>query len=266
MGIVICKSEGLDKENEINHWLDAYDKVFTYHQINIDGYFKRTQILMFAIQAGLVAVFIKLLSTEKPNNGAILSVCGLYWVLLAISGLGVFSCFIWLIMIRRYWITLEHCRCHMRYIERHLMNLGVPIALFRSEAAVSYRNYWVIFADDNDKKCKKNCKDTPCQDKYKCQKRYPYKKEKAKIGLMNLEKLMLYVIRLAWAICFSIFLYRILEKFFYSLILPILVLIYTIYEWYKYDRNKKDRNKKDKNKQSFLFWELKEDFEDNVEE
>jgi hypothetical protein len=248
-----------EKENEINHWQYAYDKVFMLYQINIDTYFKRTQILMFAIQGGLIAAFIKLLATGKPNDGYILSEYILYFVLLAVSVLGIVFCFIWLSMIKRQWNTLEHCRCYMRYIEGYLINLGVPLALFRSGAAIFFHHSCVIFG--NDKKCE-NCKSKLCQ------KRFPYDSKEAKTGLMDLEKYIIFIIRLIWAVCFSIFLYQIQEHcdimIIYTTILSELLLsfylavciIYTIYEWVK-----KDKKAKGKNNQFILFWNLKEDLD-----
>jgi hypothetical protein len=230
-----------EKENKIKHWQYAYDKAFTFHQINIESYFKRTQILMFTIQAGLATAFIKFLSNVFSNTQN--SVSTLYLALIIISSLGIVFCFIWLSMIERQWNTLEHCRCHMRYIESHLINLGVPLALFRSGAAIFFHHSCVIFG--NDKKCE-NCKSKLCQ------KRFPYEEDKkSKIGLMDLEKHIVFIFGFIWAVCFSIFLYQILilKKYntkildyilyFYFTVIAIMLVVYMIFKLRKQVKDNK---------------------------
>jgi len=303
-----------EKENEIKHWQYAYDKAFTFHQINIDTYFKRTQILMLAIQGALLATLIKFLTIDESINGSTLYQYK-FALLTIISILGIVFCFMWISMIQRQWYTLEHLRCHMRYIERHLMKLDVPLAIFRSESIMSYHQGCVFFGDDE--QCKKRENDR-CQS---CQRKYPYGGKKKKIGLMKLEEQIVYIIRVVWLLCFSIFLYQtlknsdiiIVECFIYSCFFVIIAIlsiymililaksskdekkscmtwigfsgflllsislfwimdylintlefllsvcviasvIYTILEW-------TEKDKAYRNKQSFLFWELRDDFE-----
>ena len=242
MGTKIWKSFGSEKENEIKHWQYAYEKVCEHLNLIHDHYFKRTQILMFTIQIGLATAFIKLLVTDFTNPNLLLCKLQAYYVFCVISFLGVVFCFIWLLMIKGHWEGLEYCRCYMRYIEGHLMKLGVPLAVFRAESVISYLLNRINF-DDEERKDKDN------HNKY--QKVFPYRKKKADIGLMNLEKWVVRIIRLAWVLCFSIFLCQVLKNYntifpcICSILIIILFIGYMIYESKK-DKKEKIDNKSDK--------------------
>lgn len=192
------------RENKIRHLLDVYIKVYNHLNQSHAHYFQRTQILMFAIQGGLIAAFIKLLTIGKLKNNTILSsLDALYFVLLAISALGIIFCFIWLSMIQRHWDVLEYSRCYLRYIEGQLMKLGVPLAIFRVESAIFFRKRHIFFGNRYEE-----------GRNHFFQKKFPYEENReAKIGLIKeSEASVVRIIRLVWAICFSIFLYQILNK------------------------------------------------------
>ena len=136
MGIESWKSNGSEKENEIKHWLDVYDQVFRFFQINNDNYFKRTQILMFAIQIGIATAFIKLLDIvfRDSQNYSVLTL--LNFALFIPPLLGAVFAFIWIWLIKRQWIGLQFSRCYMKYIEGYFLKNNVPLAIFKLEGTV----------------------------------------------------------------------------------------------------------------------------------
>jgi hypothetical protein len=125
-------------ENIPEHYLQVYQQVWNVYQTSNDNYFKRTQILMFAIQVAVFAALAKLAGDIGKSD--ILSLPPLKLVLLWIIPLaGSLSALAWATLIVRQWNLLELYRRYMRYLERVLLDKKVPLAPFTLEKAVFTR-------------------------------------------------------------------------------------------------------------------------------
>jgi hypothetical protein len=231
MKFIVGRTRRSSKEDKINHWLETYKILHNHFNLGQEFYFKRTQILMFAIQIGLATAFIKILIAVFDKSQTSYSTCSiselhpLHFALLVISLSGIVFSFIWLTMIQRHWYVSEYCRCYLRYIEGRLMELDIPLAIFRVESAIFHSQRHVFFGDKYE------------EDKNSFfQKEFPYEGMKAKIGLMNLEKWVVWVINLIWTICFSIFSYQslksgditILECILYTCLFIVVIMSFSI--------------------------------------
>jgi hypothetical protein len=119
----------------IQHYLQAYQQVWSVYQTNNDNYFKRTQILMFAIQVAVFAALVKLIGDIGNSN--ILPKSELELAALWIIPLtGFLAALAWATLITRQWNILELYRRYMRYLERVLLSKRVPLGPFTLEKAV----------------------------------------------------------------------------------------------------------------------------------
>jgi len=188
-----------DNENRIRHWLDAYDHVFKLFLMNNDNHFRRTQILMLAIQAATFTGLGK--AAWDPEVSKIpLKLASLG----VIPMLGLISACIWFAIISRQRTVFEFYRCYLRYIEYHLMRLGVPSACFRAEAFIFWGKNYVKFED-----CENNSNNGNSSSKsnFKFQTKFPYdeNKHKAKIGMMRLEEILVSFLFSFWSACLLTF-------------------------------------------------------------
>jgi hypothetical protein len=265
-------------ENKIKHWLDAYDRVYKHYEIVGDHYFKRTQILMIAIQIVLITSFGKLVSditTLSPLSTQKLV------LLLSIPVIGLFFAFAWISFINRQCDTLEFCRCYMRYIEKKLLN-NVPLAYFRAESVIFYHHCSINFigGPNNGNSSDSDVGDNS-EDKFCLQTKFPYDRKETKIlGVVGIEKDMVRFILLIWIACFTAILsmhWNILPCllpyiFHIFIVISILVFAYWIVLrnlWKKlnlwgkleeYYRNRKRKlNIYRKENKEINFWDLKKD-------
>ena len=188
-----------DKEKEIGYLLDVYDRVFQFFYINNENYFKRTQILMFALQIGIATAFIKLLDNVFKSHKTETSI---YIALVIVSLLGIIFCFIWLTMIQRQRNVLQYSKMYLRFIEDQLMNLGVPLSIYRAESKILYFGNRVFFCNRSEMRNEIE-RETLCND-YSSPKAFPDRNERLKVRLMGLEKWVVYIIRFVWVLCLCI--------------------------------------------------------------
>jgi hypothetical protein len=194
-----------NNENRTRHWLDAYDRVFQLFLMNNDNHFRRTQILMLAIQAAIFTGFGK--AAWDPQVSKILLKLASLGV---IPILGLISACIWFALIGRQRTVFEFYRCYLRYIECHLMRLGVPLACFRAESFIFWGKNYVEFDD-----CENNSGNSNSKSNFKFQTKFPYNenKHKAKIGMMRLEEILVSFLFSFWSACLlTFFVYTIFGK------------------------------------------------------
>jgi len=274
MKIIIPRNR--TKDSEIKHLLDTYEKISKHLEIANDNYFKRTQIIMIAIQIVLITGFGKLVSDIN-----ILSPQKLL-LLLSIPVIGLFFAFAWISFIKRQCDTLEFCKCYMRYIEKKLLNCNVPLAYFRAESVIFYHHCSINFiGDPNNGNSSDSDVGDNSEDKFCLQTKFPYDRKETKIlGVVGIEKDMVRFILLIWVTCFTAILsmhWNILPCllpyiFHIFIVISILVFAYWIVLrnlWKKlnlwgkleeYYRNRKRKlNIYRKENKEINFWDLKKD-------
>jgi len=259
MKIIIPRNR--TKDSEIKHLLDTYDKVYKHFELANDNYFKRTQIIMIAIQIVLFTGFVKLVS-DIP------SLCTQKLVLLlSISVIGLFFACAWILYIKRQRNLLEFCRCYMRYIEKKLLNYNVPLAIFNAESVIFHlnseakcTNYSINFTDDlNNRNSSDSNVGDNSEDKSCLQTKFPYDRKETKIsGLMGIEKDMACFILLIWFACFTAILsihWNILPCPLRCIFIAIFIGVFIYWIWLR-DLKKKRKKKYEK---EINFWDLKKD-------
>jgi hypothetical protein len=110
--------------------LDAYRIHFDVWKVQNDNYFRRVQILMMAIQAGLFAAGLKIF-VDMDRSCFTTQI-----LLLIIAGFGMASSCWWMRQNDRQSQYLEFCRRSLRNMEHKLTELGVPLRYFTLEAHV----------------------------------------------------------------------------------------------------------------------------------
>jgi len=181
--------EQKDKKSKV--LLDTYDRVFDIFQLNNDNYFKRTQILMFAIQAALFAGFIKLAwdtQIETIISSASLNIVK-FILFVFIPLFGSISAFTWVELITKQWNVLELYRCYLRYIERNLLELQIPLACFRAESLVFKYKHYIEFEGSK----KDNDPEIPTI--------FPHNGRKVELSLMTIEERTAIFLFAFWMSC-----------------------------------------------------------------
>jgi hypothetical protein len=122
---------GENGENEeIRNLKYSYDRALEIFRLHNDNYFKRVQIIMVALQAGLFFALIKLLHPVPESwEGFPLPIL--------VTALGIFIAVIWQKLMNRQMQYLELLKRYIRNLEAKSMELGVPIDYFNVEAAIS---------------------------------------------------------------------------------------------------------------------------------
>ena len=83
---------------EASKYTYTYDRLMDHYKITLDAYFKRTQMMMIAIQAGLIFALFRILPSISTTNTKLASN-----ILLALLGfLGSFTASIWFRQIIRH--------------------------------------------------------------------------------------------------------------------------------------------------------------------
>jgi len=143
----MTNNERQQTENGPQHYLQAYQQVWSIYQTSNDNYFKRTQILMFAMQVAVFAALVKLIGDIDGGNifpKSPLKLAALWMIPLV----GFLSARAWALVIVRQWNLFELYRRYMRYLERVLMTEhGVPMAPFTLEKAVFSKDQNCILFD-----------------------------------------------------------------------------------------------------------------------
>jgi len=121
-------AQGIAK-TEIDGYLTTYDFVLTIWKVQHDNYFKRVQVLMMAIEAGLFATLLKLWLNRITNIEDLA-------ISATISILGVLVSIVWCKYIRKQGTYLEYCRSLLRNVERRLIELRFPLGYFALESYI----------------------------------------------------------------------------------------------------------------------------------
>jgi len=122
-----CQTPPAQESRDI---LDAYRVHLDVWKVQNDNYFRRVQILMMAIQAGLFAAGLKIFVDMDRS-------CFTTQILiLIIAVLGMISSYCWMALNDRQNQYLEFCRRTLRNLEHRLAELGVPLRYFTLEAHV----------------------------------------------------------------------------------------------------------------------------------
>ena len=183
--------------NDSTNYLQAYAQVWSIYQTNNDNYFKRTQILMFAIQVAIFAVLAKLIG--DMDDTSIFSLPALKLASLWIIPLfGFLSALAWATLITRQWNVLELYRRYMRYLERVLMaDHHFPLAAFTLEKAVFKDRLRIVFGCHG-------ARHNP-GDKELAEESFPdrCKKGKMKIRMMHIEECIAVFLMSFWFACFG---------------------------------------------------------------
>jgi len=123
----------------------AYDRVLNLFYSSSEHYFKRTQIIMIAIQASVIIGLTNLSKANNPicsaislNKGNTLS--NNIWIPFLI-GFGLLSAFIWYLTINRHHSHLEFLRRYLREIEEQLTSLGLPFYMFTVERKMYSKDF-----------------------------------------------------------------------------------------------------------------------------
>lgn len=121
--------EPLNHENEPKNLMDSYSKILEQLKLLNENYFKRVQVMMGILQAGLlVAAFGKLSFFPKSCDDAL--------VRIIIGILGILSALMWMRLNTKEAQYLEFCKRILRNLEARLMCLGVPLVYFRAESLI----------------------------------------------------------------------------------------------------------------------------------
>ena len=126
---------------------EAYKYILEIFKIYNDNYFKRTQVLMVAIQSVLFVSSIHYLSrfgtkswSEKYS-----------WLLLAVVALlGIGAAWLWYRANTAQRNYLEFCRFHLRNIEAYFEKFDIPLYFFTSESKAYFDRETVRFQSSED--------------------------------------------------------------------------------------------------------------------
>jgi hypothetical protein len=123
------KTVRANHEDEVKNLMDSYGKILDVWKVHNDNYFKRVQIFMGLLQAGLFLAALKLLfPLPESFTEALIA------VFLGIMGIG--SAWLWIGLNRKQNQYFEFCRRTLRNLESRLASLGVPLEYFTSESLV----------------------------------------------------------------------------------------------------------------------------------
>lgn len=119
----------LKPECEVRILMDSYSKIFDQWKVHNDNYFKRVQVVMGILQAGLfLAVLGKLSPFPKSCADAILPIfLGILGIILSLR---------WVMVITKQAQYLELDRRILRNLESRLTSLGVSLEYFTAESLV----------------------------------------------------------------------------------------------------------------------------------
>ncbi len=108
----------------------SYDRALDIFKLNNDNYFKRVQIIMVVLQAGLFIALLKLLESNlDPDAKFILSIL--------IMAFGLAVAHTWKKLINRQIQYLELQKRYLRNIEMGFVGQAIPVDYFSIESAIT---------------------------------------------------------------------------------------------------------------------------------
>ncbi len=119
----------LDPKNEARNLMDSYSKILVQWKLLNENYFKRVQVMMGILQAGLFLAAFRQLSPFPE-------LCTDVFLRLFLGIIGILSAFMWVKLNTKQAQYLELCKKILRNIEARLMNIGVPLGYFTAESVI----------------------------------------------------------------------------------------------------------------------------------
>lgn len=120
------------KKEEIEYLKYSYDKALDIFRLHNDNYFKRTQIIMIAIQAGFFFVIIKLLTPIPDSQKELI-------VPMIVTLLGFAVAWAWRVLMTKQMQYMMLLKKYIQNLEAKFVDLKLPIDYFSIEAAISQK-------------------------------------------------------------------------------------------------------------------------------
>lgn len=115
--------------SEIENLKYSYDRILDIFRLHNDNYFKRVQIVMVALQAGLfIALMNRLTPIPKSCRELILPIF--------VAVIGLFVAYIWKVIMNKQMQYMELLKRYLRNLESRFVDLEVPLDYFIIEAAI----------------------------------------------------------------------------------------------------------------------------------
>lgn len=113
----------------IDYLIMSYDKVLHVWTVQNENYFKRVQVFMGILQAGLFIAILRIISASSVSwFESLLS--------LSLAVLGCASAWLWRCLNNKQMQYFEFSRRVLRNIESKLLSVGVPLSYFTVESLV----------------------------------------------------------------------------------------------------------------------------------
>jgi len=119
----------LNPENEPKNLMDSYSKTMDQWKLLNENYFKRVQVMMGILQAGLFLAAFRQLSLFPKS-------CADVFLRISLGILGILSAFMWVKLYTKQAQYLELCKTILRNLEARLISIGVPLEYFTAESVI----------------------------------------------------------------------------------------------------------------------------------
>lgn len=119
----------LTRENEARNLMDSYSKTLDQWKLLNENYFKRVQVMMGILQAGLFLAAFRQLSLFAESFADV-------FLRIFLGILGILSSFMWVKLYTKQAQYLELCKTILRNLEARLTNMGVPLEYFTDESVI----------------------------------------------------------------------------------------------------------------------------------
>lgn len=125
--------EDEDRKQEIENLKYSYNQTMDIFRMNNDNYFKRIQVIMVVLQAGLFVAFMRLVSPipSSWNN---------FPMPIIVTVLGAFIAVLWIVFMDKQKQYLELLKRHLRNLEMEFKSRNVPLDYFTIESAVAFKD------------------------------------------------------------------------------------------------------------------------------